>query len=117
MVLPLLRVSSSLGGIFSSCSPDFGTPGVLDRFGQIAPRVLFACNGYFYAGKVIEVSDKVRKVAAAVASIEQIVWVDVLGAEITLQDGEALWSDWLETYSADALSFTQLPFEHLLYIL
>ena len=48
-----MLAASSLGGVFSSCSPDFGTPGALDRFGQIEPRVLFACDGYFYAGKVV----------------------------------------------------------------
>jgi acyl-coenzyme A synthetase/AMP-(fatty) acid ligase len=46
-----LLAAASLGAVWSSCSPDFGVPGVLDRFGQIEPRVLFAADGYFYAGK------------------------------------------------------------------
>ena len=58
---------------------DFGIEGALDRFGQIEPKVLFACDGYFYAGKTIDIKEKVRSVVEQVKSIELIVWVSVLG--------------------------------------
>ncbi len=111
-----MLAASSLGAVWSSCSPDFGTPGALDRFGQIEPRVLFACNGYFYAGKVLDVTEKIREVAAAVESIEVIVWIDVLGEPVTPNPSEQNWENWL-TRDTGALSFAQLPFDHPLYIL
>ncbi|MDG2278584.1 MAG: acetoacetate--CoA ligase [Pseudomonadales bacterium] len=108
--------AASLGGVWSSCSPDFGSPGALDRFGQIKPRVLFACDGYYYAGRRIDIRDKVRLVAADIPSIEQIIWIAVLNDEFELEANEALWTDALATPN-DGLSFAQLPFDHPLYIL
>jgi len=102
--------------VWSSCSPDFGIAGALDRFGQIEPGVLFACDGYYYGGKIIDVTDKVREVARQVPSIKQIIWVEVLGERIKLQENEAMWSDWLSGMPAP-LKFAQLPFDHPLYIL
>ncbi len=111
-----MLAASSLGGVWSSCSPDFGAPGALDRFGQIAPRVLFACDGYYYAGKAIDIRDKVREVAAQVPAVETIVWVPLLEDSFTLRDGEVMWQEWL-LEPAETLQFTQLPFDHPLYIL
>ncbi len=110
-----MLATSSIGAVWSSCSPDFGAPGALDRFGQIEPSILFACDGYYYAGKVIDIRDKVRAVAAEVPSIRHIVWVTVLGTSDP-NEGESRWEDWLET-DAEPLSFAQLPFDHPLYIL
>src|SRR5262249_1421667 len=56
--------TASIGAVWSSCSPDFGAQGVLDRLGQIEPKVLFVCDGYYYNGKAIDVSDKVAEIAA-----------------------------------------------------
>ena len=106
---------ASLGGTWSSCSPDFGIEGTLDRFGQIEPRVLFACNGYFYAGKTLNITEKVRAVASKIPSIERIIWVDVLDQPIKCQSNEVCYQDWLG--QQNRLSFTQLPFNHPLYIL
>ena len=112
-----MLAASSLGAVWSSCSPDFGTEGALDRFGQIEPRVLFACDGYYYGGKVLDVRDKVREVADAVPSIERIVWVDVLGYDIgDMSERDALWSDW-HAAESERLTFAQLPFDHPLYIM
>jgi len=111
-----MLATSSLGGVWSSCSPDFGAPGALDRFGQIEPRVLFACDGYYYAGKVIDIRDKVREVAAQVASLETIIWVPVLQDSFNLNQGEVMWDEWLSA-TAQPLEFAQLPFDHPLYIL
>ncbi len=111
-----MLAASALGAVWSSCSPDFGTSGALDRFGQIAPRVLIACDGYRYAGKVIDTVDKVREVAAAVESIELIIWVSIIGTPLELQAEECLWEDALKV-DAPSLEFIQLPFDHPLYIL
>lgn len=111
-----MLAASSLGGVWSSCSPDFGAPGALDRFGQIEPRVLFACDGYHYAGKVIDIRDKVREVASQVPSIETIIWVPMLQDSFALHPGETMWNEWLSA-KARPLQFTQLPFDHPLYIL
>ena len=111
-----MLAASSLGAVWSSCSPDFGAPGALDRFGQIEPRVLFASDGYYYAGKTIDVRSKVREVAAAVPSIETIVWVPLLLSNIECEHREVLWSDWLRQ-PPQPLEFAQLPFDHPLYIL
>ena len=59
--------TASLGAVWSSCSPDFGERGILDRFGQIAPRVLIACDGYYYAGKTLPLGDKIAAVLQAIA--------------------------------------------------
>ena len=122
-----MLATSSLGAVWSSCSPDFGAPGALDRFGQIEPKVLFACDGYYYAGKTIDITAKVREVASQVPSIEKIVWVPVIHADIECQANEALWQAWmqpltttptdLETRGDKPDLFTQLPFDHPLYIL
>jgi len=111
-----MLATSSLGAIFSSCSPDFGAQGALDRFSQIEPGVLVAATGYYYAGKTIDIRDKVRSVAAQVPSIKQIVWVDTLNIQPQVKTEEVLWSDWLEHPAAE-LTFQQLPFDHPLYIL
>ncbi|NKB98383.1 MAG: acetoacetate--CoA ligase [Pseudomonadales bacterium] len=111
-----MLAASSMGCVWSSCSPDFGTPGALDRFGQIAPRVLFACDGYHYAGRRIDIRDKVRTIAASITSIEQIVWIKVVDEDFALNENEVFWSDVLATPN-NGLSFAQLPFDHPLYIL
>jgi len=111
-----MLATSSMGAVWSSCSPDFGAPGALDRFGQIEPKVLFACDGYFYAGKTIDITDKVREVAQQVPSIKAIVWVRLLDDKLTISSHEVLWDDWL-SLPAKTLQFTQLPFDHPLYIM
>ena len=70
-----MLATTSLGAIWSSCSPDFGLSGVLDRFGQITPKVLFAADGYFYAGKTLDCMATVRAVKQKIASIERVVLV------------------------------------------
>ena len=70
--------TTSLGATWSSSSPDFGVQGVLDRFTQIAPKVLFAVNGCFYNGKAVDTRDKVREIAARLPSVERVVWVEYI---------------------------------------
>ncbi len=68
--------ATSIGAVWSSSSPDFGVQGVLDRFMQIEPKILFAVNGYFYNGKVVDTRDKVFEIAARLPSVELVVWVE-----------------------------------------
>src|SRR5207302_3821588 len=70
-----MLATTSLGAIWSSCSPDFGVQGVLDRFGQIEPRVLFAADGYFYGGKTIDVLPRIREVRSKLPSLERTIVV------------------------------------------
>ena len=74
-----LLATASLGGVWSSCSPDFGERGVLDRFGQIDPKVLIVCDGYWYAGKRVSIAERVEKIVSQLPSLERIVVVPYLG--------------------------------------
>jgi acetoacetyl-CoA synthetase len=92
-----MLATTSLGAIWSSCSPDFGANGVIDRFGQIQPRVLFCADGYRYAGKEIDSLARVREVRARIPGIERVVVVPYLGdrPDISAIPGAILWGDWL----------------------
>jgi acetoacetyl-CoA synthetase len=118
--IAIMLAAASLGATFSSCSPDFGERGVLDRFGQIAPKLFFACDGYWYSGKPIDISAKLRPIAAALTSAAEAVIVPYLGhAETVARDvprGTTL-ETFLEGCTPAPLSFERLPFDHPLYIL
>src|SRR3546814_9168252 len=70
-----MLATSSLGAVWSSCSPDFGVNGVIDRFGQIQPKVLFTAGSYQYGGKRFDCLDKIAQVTAQIASIERVIVV------------------------------------------
>ncbi len=123
-----MLATASRGAIWSSCSPDFGVGGVLDRFGQIAPRVLIACDGYRYAGKEIDTLARVADIAAQIPSIERVVVVPYLNDAPTFERvrNAQLWSEWLNGAPAGHphddvvrvdIDFAQLPFDHPLYIM
>ena len=113
-----MLATASIGAVWSSCSPDFGITGVLDRFGQIAPRVLFACDGYHYNGKTIDTVARVGEIAAKIPSIETLVLVPVLDAGGTSDLPGALpWDALTRSGPVPELHFEQLPFAHPLYIL
>lgn len=116
--------ATSLGGVWSSSSPDFGVQGVLDRFGQIEPRLLIAADGYFYKGKIIDTLPKLREIAAKIPSIETIVVVPyVAAANGTKPDlagipNAVLYEDFLAPADAPRdIEFAQLPFDHPVYIM
>jgi len=112
-----MLATSSIGAIWSSCSPDFGVNGVVDRFGQIEPKVLFAANGYFYNGKTCDTRTTVDRVAEHLSGIEHIVvlpFVDELPAGISSSRAVS-WSDFAVPDSS--LSFTPVDFDHPLYIM
>lgn len=116
----LMLAASSIGAVWSSCSPDFGVQGVLDRFGQIEPKLFFACDGYWYNGKRIEVTDKVAEVTARLPELQRSVIVSYLGeAEAVAQKAEKgiALDDVLNAVTAKPVEFTRLPFDHPIYIL
>ena len=111
--------AASVGAVWSSCSPDFGVQGVLDRFGQIEPRVLVAADGYFYAGKRHSLMTRVEEVARALPSVEQTVLVpyaEPAPSIANVPEGR-LWADWIGTGPDPEATFERLPFNHPLYIL
>jgi acetoacetyl-CoA synthetase len=115
-----MLATASIGAIFSSASPDFGVQGVLDRFGQIEPKVLFACDGYFYNGKVIDCLGKVAEIAAQMPSLQRVVIVPYAGSRgdiASVKQGVSL-ADFVAPYAGEReIRFERLPFDHPLYIL
>jgi acetoacetyl-CoA synthetase len=111
--------AASLGAIWSSCSPDFGVQGVLDRFGQIEPRVLFACDGYAYAGKTHDVRERVAAVLAELPSVQRCVVAGNLETRpslVGLRDATS-WNEFTGRFAPGEVEFERLPFDHPLYIL
>ncbi len=82
-----MMAAASLGAIWSSCSPDFGVQGVLDRFGQIEPVVFFAAVGYWYNGKRVPVGEKVAAIVAELPSVRRAIVIDYLGEASTVAAG------------------------------
>ncbi|MFZ2467688.1 MAG: acetoacetate--CoA ligase [Parvibaculum sedimenti] len=115
-IIAMLAVTS-LGAVFSSCSPDFGVRGVLDRFGQIAPKVLVACDGYRYAGKVLPSHEKLAEIIEGLPSLEHVAIVPFIGEGpkdlAKAEDFETL----VANVPVAPLSFARLPFAHPLYIM
>jgi acetoacetyl-CoA synthetase len=129
-----MLATTAIGATWTSCSPDFGVNGVLDRFGQIRPRVLFCADGYIYSGKHIDSLGRVREVRKRIPEIERVVVVPYLGEHPDLSgiDGAVMWSDWAngrtgEQRKGPASSgpdrpiarspFRRFPFDHPLYIM
>jgi acetoacetyl-CoA synthetase len=112
-----MLATASIGAIWSSCSPDFGINGVVDRFGQIEPKVLFAANAYFYNGKVCDSLATVAGVAKAIPSLVQTVVVPfVAKAPVeTGIDNAVLWQDFLAAEAS--LEITPVEFNHPLYVM
>ena len=114
----VMLAAASVGATFSSCSPDFGVPGAVDRFGQIAPRVLFVCDGYLYGGKSFGTIDKATALLDQIPSIEVCVLIPYLDPSAQPPAGEC-WKTWSEALASPAteIVFEQLPFDYPLYIL
>jgi len=120
--------AAGLGAVWSSCSPDFGVEGVLDRFGQIEPKVLLACDGYFYNGKAIDISDKLAAIASRLPTLRLIIVVSYLGRAKEMVQGlntslihsgrrAETWAEAVSARAGQAPQFTRLPYAHPLYIL
>ncbi|AXM94757.1 acetoacetate--CoA ligase [Pseudomonas plecoglossicida] len=117
--LVAMLACTSLGVVWSSCSPEFGVHGIIDRFGQIAPKVLIACAGYQYAGKVIDQVEKINQVCAQLPELAQLIVVPHTRAGTCAEDFSAgsvsLWDDVYQPGGQP--DFVALPFDHPLYIL
>ncbi|MFZ5563324.1 MAG: acetoacetate--CoA ligase [Thermodesulfobacteriota bacterium] len=113
-----MLAATSLGAVWSSCSPDFGAKSVLDRFGQIAPRVLFAADGYFFKGRAVDSLPRIHEVCAVLDALEKVVIVPYTrpDPDIRFLGKAVLLADFQEP-GADVIDFVQLPFDHPLYIM
>ncbi len=115
----LMLAATSLGAIWSSCSPDFGERGVLDRFGQIEPTIFIACDGYWYNGKVQDIAAKLSVIAKDLQPARTII-VPYLGKAADVAEGlpsAVSLDDFIAPFDPEALTFERLPFDHPLYIL
>ncbi|MBL7007938.1 MAG: acetoacetate--CoA ligase [Planctomycetes bacterium] len=111
-----MLAASSLGAAWSSCSPDFGVAGVLDRFGQIEPKLLLACDGYAYKGRKIDVRDKLRQILDGLPTVEQTVLVPFADPEARFE-GAHRWDEALGGGPPPPLEFQRLPFDQPLYVM
>ena len=116
-IYAVMLACASIGAVFSSVSPDFGPKGVLDRFGQIKPKVLFATTGYQYGGRQFSLIEKINDVTKELSSVEQVVVVSNDESELS-QLGECkTFKEFRSLFEPKEVSFVDLPFDHPLYIL
>ena len=109
----------SHGMVWSSCSPDFGVEGVLDRFGQVEPKILFCADGYRYAGREHDSLARVAEIAERLPALRKVVVVPHLRAkpDVSGIPKAVLLEEWLRRHSPEPIQYAQLPFDHPLYIL
>ena len=114
-----MLATTSIGAIWSSASPDFGVQGVVDRFGQIAPKVLLSADGYFYGGKRFDSIDRLAPIAAQVPSIERIVVVPYTGTapDVSAVEKAVTLDEFVAGHAPAEIAFERLPFDHPLYIM
>ena len=115
-----MLAAAGLGAVWSSCSPDFGVQGALDRLVQIEPKVLIAADGYHYAGKPRGVLDRVVSLCEGIPSLTRVILVENLESstpDCSLIPGARLWADDVSARTATAVHFESLPFDHPLYIM
>ncbi len=114
----IMLATTSIGAIWSSCSPDFGFNGACDRFGQIEPRLLFTADAYVYNGKEIDCLEKVDAMRAQISSIEITIVIPLLSGNLDLSHLDAMQRmDEFTAGAAEPLKFAAMPFDHPLYIL
>lgn len=115
--LVALIATASIGAVWASCSPDFGAPGIIDRIGQVHPKVLFAVDSYTYNGKHFDIAENLEQILQGLHSLEHLVIVGQ-SKEITCREGTRVTS-WEEVTSArpKEVEFEQFPFEHPLYVM
>jgi acetoacetyl-CoA synthetase len=114
-----MLAATSLGAVWSSCSPDFGIKGVFDRFGQIQPKVLFAADGYFFKGRALDSLARVAEIVQQIPTIEKLVVVPYTQdrPELGMIPQAELYADFKSSEGGLEIDFAQLPFEHPLYIM
>ncbi|MBN2240637.1 MAG: acetoacetate--CoA ligase [Dehalococcoidales bacterium] len=113
-----MLATTSLGAIWSSCSPDFGVKGMLDRFQQIEPKILFTANGYIYNGKTHDSLERVSSVLKDIPSIEKVIVIPYTetSPDINNIPGAVLFDDFFADMEVSEIQFKQLPFDHPIYI-
>lgn len=112
-----MLATASVGAIWSSCSPDFGEQGVIDRFGQIEPKVLFCVDGYFYNGKTHNCLDKIKSFTARLPSLKQVIRFDYASLSNIIINNSISYQEILENYEAIEIGFERVGFDHPLYIM
>ncbi len=114
----MMLATSSIGAIFSSASPDFGVEGVLDRFGQIEPKILLTTDGYWYNGKEIKITNKVIDVVKALPSLQKIILAPLLGIKVEYNDDRFINYNFIQNqFSTNKISFKPLSLSDPLYIM
>src|SRR5690606_6781729 len=111
-----MLATTSLGAIWSSCSPDFGVQGVVDRFGQIEPKVFITVDGYFYNGKSLDISNKVAEIRQQLPTVEHTVIVNFAGIPANFDATSTSWEQFLDRQTT-TLEFVRMPFNAPLYIM
>jgi acetoacetyl-CoA synthetase len=114
-----MLAATSIGATWSSCSPDFGIKGVLDRFGQIKPKVIFTANGYFFKGKKLDSLERIANILKNLPSIEKVVVVPYTdpAPDISAVPKAVNFADFKSAEANLEIDFAQLPFDHPLYIM
>ncbi|HEX6156632.1 MAG TPA: AMP-binding protein, partial [Burkholderiales bacterium] len=115
----LALAALSQGIVWSSCSPDFGVDGVLDRFGQIEPKVLFCADGYRYNGQTHDSLERVRELAERLPTVRKVVVVPYLDPDVDVSDipKAVRLDEWLRRHQPGDIAYAQLPFNHPLFVL
>ena len=116
-IYAVMLACASIGAVFSSVSPDFGSKGVVDRFGQIKPKVLFTTTGYCYGGRRFSLTEKIIAVTKELSTVEQVVVISEDESDFSLLGECKTFEEFCFSYEPKAVSFTDLPFDHPLYIL
>ena len=113
----LMLATTSCGAIWTSCSPDFGSQGVIDRFSQVEPAILIVSNGYSYNGKIFPLDKKINGVIESIDSIQNIVCIDFVEVSCNLNHSSVISYDNLLSNDSYTPNFVQVPFDHPLYIM
>ena len=110
--------AAACGAVWSSCSPDFGAQGVIDRFGQVNPKILISVDGYTYNGRKFDISEKLNEILENLPSLEKHILVPYLDAQTSHSlEGAVSLEEFVADYSTEPIEYPQLPFNHPLYIL
>ena len=117
-----MLATTSLGAIWSSCSPDFGIQGIYDRFSQIEPKVLFAIESYQYNGNIVNCTEKIEKIVEKIPNIEKVIKIPIFNKlsnrnKVKLRNDKFIYFNDLFDFTATEVSFEQLPFDHPVYIM
>jgi acetoacetyl-CoA synthetase len=121
-----MLAATSLGAVWTSCSPDFGIQGVIDRFGQVKPKVLFAIEEYQYNGKIINCREKIKEIVDLIPDIERVLWIPQfqqlnsfqrINQKSKVDLGKYIIFNDLLNFTSNLISFEQLPFNQPVYIM